>query len=392
MSDEYILDDVVETFSDEDTLMSDIRNNPVKWLLSVTLNDFKQNKLEWIAMSIFLGLGIFSSLLPSNFFFDYFPGEANTADPSPLGAVLWVLSGFSIYVHILTVPFLTSYYNLKKRYVFGSFIGLSGSILLASNLPNFIFNGNDTELFSLIGAALCIPMTVPMLLALKNKKKLLDPGKERITWCTLLSTAILVYAMSTVGTFVEDISSFACGEQAYGSECEGQEEARYGTFVATVAAISWAWPRGKKSHDPNTCPNCGNSNCCLFNQNKSRNQGGNVASGLFIAMGESTNADGIARFSEAEANKILAELNSKNWGLPTGLEWIITGVSCQDDAGALLSEVDAIGGATDSCDALQYRYGGSANDTQQDRSASTWPRGKKIIDDLSDDFLDGLKD
>ena len=109
-------------------------------------------------------------------------------------------------------------------------------------------------------------------------------------------------------------------------------------------------------------------------------------------MGESTNADGIARFSEAEANKILAELNSKNWGLPTGLEWIITGVSCQDDAGALLSEVDAIGGATDSCDALQYRYGGSANDTQQDRSASTWPRGKKIIDDLSDDFLDGLKD
>ena len=28
MSDEYILDDVVETFSDEDTLLSDIRFNP----------------------------------------------------------------------------------------------------------------------------------------------------------------------------------------------------------------------------------------------------------------------------------------------------------------------------------------------------------------------------
>ena len=37
MSDEYILDDVVETFSDEDTLMSDIRNNPVKWLLSLAV-------------------------------------------------------------------------------------------------------------------------------------------------------------------------------------------------------------------------------------------------------------------------------------------------------------------------------------------------------------------
>ena len=37
MTDEYILDDVVETFSDEDTLMSDIRNNPVKWLLSLAV-------------------------------------------------------------------------------------------------------------------------------------------------------------------------------------------------------------------------------------------------------------------------------------------------------------------------------------------------------------------
>ena len=117
-----------------------------------------------------------------------------------------------------------------------------------------------------------------------------------------------------------------------------------------------------------------------------------MASGLFIAMGRSANTDGIARFSESEAKKILAELNSENWGLPTGLEWIITGVSCEEDAGALLSEVDAMGGATDSDDALEYRYGGSADDTQQDRSASTWPRGKKIIDDLSDDFLDGLKD
>ena len=37
MSDEYILDDVIETDSDEDTLLSDIRNNPVKWLLSMAI-------------------------------------------------------------------------------------------------------------------------------------------------------------------------------------------------------------------------------------------------------------------------------------------------------------------------------------------------------------------
>ena len=37
MSDEYILNDVIETFSDEDTLLSDIQNNPVKWLLSLAV-------------------------------------------------------------------------------------------------------------------------------------------------------------------------------------------------------------------------------------------------------------------------------------------------------------------------------------------------------------------
>ena len=37
MTDEYILDDVIETFSDEDTLLSDIQNNPVKWILSLAI-------------------------------------------------------------------------------------------------------------------------------------------------------------------------------------------------------------------------------------------------------------------------------------------------------------------------------------------------------------------
>ena len=45
MSDEYILDDVVETFSDEDTLMSDIRNNPVKWLLSMAASALVRHTL-----------------------------------------------------------------------------------------------------------------------------------------------------------------------------------------------------------------------------------------------------------------------------------------------------------------------------------------------------------
>ena len=65
-------------------------------------------------------------------------------------------------------------------------------------------------------------------------------------------------------------------------------------------------------------------------------------------------------------------------------------VSCEDDTGALLSEVDVFAGATDACEALQYRYAPML--VMAGAIGWAWPRGKKIIDDLSDDFLDGLKD
>ena len=64
--------------------------------------------------------------------------------------------------------------------------------------------------------------------------------------------------------------------------------------------------------------------------------------------------------------------------------------SCEDEAGSLLSEVDVLSGASDACSALTYRYAPLLGMVAAISWA--WPKGKKIIDDLSDDFLDGLKD
>jgi hypothetical protein len=64
--------------------------------------------------------------------------------------------------------------------------------------------------------------------------------------------------------------------------------------------------------------------------------------------------------------------------------------SCEDEAGALLSEVDVLSGASDACSALSYRYAPVLG--MVFAIGYAWPKGKKIIDDLSDDFLDGLKD
>ena len=247
MSDEFILDDVIETFSDEDTLLSDIQNNPVKWILSLAII------VPGMAYTM-SGETSYSAALTAW-------GLAESMD--------WILAVFvtgQLFIAPLSCYFLARTGNVAP----GLFIAMGGSAILIAN-PMEI-----AEFSEAIGwpfAIFCIALSLPMLLVLKSKKKLLDPGKERITWCTLLSTAILVY---------------------------------------TLAAIV-------------------------------------PSSGVALAN-----------------------------------------FSCEDEAGSLLSEVDVLSGVSDACTALNYRYGPVIG--MVFAISWAWPRGKKIIEDLSDDFLDGLKD
>ena len=247
MTDEYILDDVIETFSDEDTLLSDIQNNPVKWILSLAII------IPGMAYTM-SGENSYSSALTSW-------GISESFD--------WILAVFvtgQLFIAPLSCYFLARTGNVAP----GLFIAMGGSAILVAN-PLEI--ADFSEAIGWPFAIFCIALSVPMLLVLRSKKELLDPGKERITWCTLLSTAILVY---------------------------------------TVAAI---------------VPSSG------------------------VALAD---------------------------------------FSCDDDAGSLLSEVDVFSGVSNACSALTYRYGPVVGMVLAIGWA--WPRGKKIIEDLSDEFLDGLKD
>ena len=337
MSDEYILDDVVETFSDEDTLMSDIiRNNPVKWLLSMAV----------------IGPGAAYTLSGKT---SYEAALENWGLPTGLE---WILAVF-VTGQLVIAPLSCYYLSRTGNVASGIFIAMGGSAILVAN-PDEIARfsvalGWPFFLF-------CVALSAPMLLVLKNKKKLLDPGKERLTWCTLLSTAIMMYTVAAVVP--------SAGIALYDFSCEGDAgatlesnislsdachvmEFRYTPMLGMAAAIGLAWPRGKKSLEEEVCTHCGSKNCCL-KSSKTKDE---------------NSLDGI---KDGEKSALLTPI--------------------QDDAGALLGKVDVTEGATNACQALQYRDGGSTDDTQQDKSASTWPRGRKIIDDLSDDFLDGLKD
>mgnify|MGYP007107475526 FL=1 len=247
MSDEYILDDVIETFADEDTLLSDIQNNPVKWLLSLAI--------------IIPGIAYTMVEEPS-----YASAMAAWGLPENMDWVLAIFVTGQLFIAPLSCYLLARTGNVAP----GLFIAMSGSAIL---LANPIEIAEFSESIGWPFAIFCVALSMPMLVVLKSKKKLLDPGKERLTWCTLLSTSILVF---------------------------------------TIAAI---------------VPSSG------------------------VALAE---------------------------------------FSCEDDVGTLISEVGVLSGASDACSALTYRYAPIIGMTFAIGWA--WPKGKKIINDLSDDFLDGLKD
>ena len=302
MSDEYILDDVVETFSDEDTLMSDIRSNPVKWLLSMAV----------------IGPGAAYTLSGKT---SYEAALENWGLPTGLE---WILAVF-VTGQLFIAPLSCYYLSRSGNAASGLFIAMGGSAVLVAN-PDEIARFSEV-----LGASFflfCVALSTPMLMVLKNKKKLLDPGKERLTWCTLLSTAIMMYTVAAIvpsagvalidvsceddtGALLSETNIFAGATDA----CEALQY-RYAPILGMAAAIGWAWPRGKKSLEEEICPHCGSKNCCL------------------------------------KSSKTKDE--------------------------------NSLDGTKDG-----EKSDGQSDDSQQDTSVN---RGKKIIDDLSDDFLDGLKD
>ena len=302
MSDEYILDDVVETFSDEDTLMSDIRNNPVKWLLSMAV----------------IGPGIAYTLSGKTSY-----EAALDAWGLPTG-LEWILAVF-VTGQLFIAPLSCYYLSRTGNIAPGLFFAMGGSAILLAN-PGEI--ASFSEVLGASFALFCVALSTPMLMVLRNKKKLLDPGKERLTWCTLLSTAIMMYTVAAIvpsagvalidvsceddtGALLSETDIFAGATDA----CEALQY-RYAPMLVMAGAIGWAWPKGKKSLEEEVCPNCGSKNCCL------------------------------------KSSKTKDE--------------------------------NSLDGAKDG-----EKSDGQSDDSQQDTSVN---RGKKIIDDLSDDFLDGLKD
>ena len=171
MSDEYILDDVVETFSDEDTLLSDIRNNPVKWLLSLAV----------------VGPGMAYTMSAQ---VTYEAALENWGLPTGLEWILAIFVTGQLFIAPLSCYFLARTGNVAS----GLFIAMGGSAILVANPYEIAL---FSEAFGWPFFLFCVALSTPMLLVLKTKRNSSVPEKNA-SRCTLLSTAIMMYTVAAI--------------------------------------------------------------------------------------------------------------------------------------------------------------------------------------------------
>ena len=191
------MDETVEEYD----ILRDVRNNPVKWLLSL----------------IVIGPGLVYT----------FSGKTSFEHAMDS----WSLPGWSEFLFLILVPgqlyiVPLSCYILDRRRDFSSalFIAVCGSSILVAN-PNEI-----TEFVTIFGSLsflLYVGLSTPLVLVLRNKKWQLNPGSTRLMLSTLLATTIMLYTVAAFG-----------GESL-------PYKYRYAPIFGMAMAIGWAWPKGR---------------------------------------------------------------------------------------------------------------------------------------------------
>ena len=203
---EYILDDIIEEFFDEDSIEQDIHHHPVSWCLA-----------------------LFSILPPLVMVLLEIKDPVNgdeLASLGPLQSIVGLIMELMATYQFAIAPALCFGLAYRRHMAPAVLVAMgSSAILLASDtFVDVITN----DIFSVVIAVIAI---APFVIVLRNKRNQLNPGRSRQIWATLMATSILMFS---VGTLVPAISKIA-----------EYENYAWASLGLVVIAIGWAWPRGR---------------------------------------------------------------------------------------------------------------------------------------------------
>lgn len=230
----FILEDVIEEFMDEDSIEQDIHQHPLSWCIALLI----------------VTPPLVAALLQMN--------DPRT-DPAldslgPLQSIVGLVMYMMLQTQLFVAPIACFALAFRRHLAPAVLVAMGSSAIMLiwwKQLQEPVFWPDG--IWSPVVAAACL---VPFIIVLRKKRMQLNPGRSRQVWATLMATSILMFAVATLvpavvmyaeeefcPPFEGDMDQFY--PQLSPAPCEEPTMYGLGSLGLVVAAIGWAWPRGR---------------------------------------------------------------------------------------------------------------------------------------------------
>jgi len=229
----FIIEDVIEEFMDEDSIEQDIHQHPLSWCIALLI----------------VTPPLVAALLQMN--------DPRT-DPAldslgPLQSIVGLVMYMMLQTQLFIAP-IACFALAFRRHLAPAVLVAMGSSAIMLTLDISTQQGFWPD--GILGPVVAAACLAPFIIVLRKKRTQLNPGRSRQVWATLMATSILMFAVATlvpaVGMYAdEEFCPPFEGEmdqfypQLSPAPCDEPTMYGLGSLGLVVAAIGWAWPRGR---------------------------------------------------------------------------------------------------------------------------------------------------
>jgi len=219
----FIIEDVIEEFMDEDSIEQDIHQHPISWGIALLI--------------------VTPPLVAALLQMDDPRTDSALDSLGPLQPIVGSVMALMLQTQFIVAP-IACFALAHRRHLAPAVLVAMGSSAIILTIDNF--TEITDAMWGPVIAAVCL---APFVIVLRNKRTQLNPGRSRQVWATLMATSILMFAVATLVPAVAsygEAEACATGTLTVDAECV-DEWSTYGwaSIGLVVAAIGWAWPRGK---------------------------------------------------------------------------------------------------------------------------------------------------
>ena len=221
----FIIEDVIEEFMDEDSIEQDIHHHPVSWCIALLI--------------------VTPPLVAALMQMDDPRTDPALDSLGPLQSIVGLVMFLMLQTQLFIAP-IACFALAFRRHLAPAVLVAMGSSAIMLTLDISTQQGFWPE--GVLGPLVAAACLAPFIIVLRKKRTQLNPGRSRQVWATLMATSILMFAVATLVPAVASYgeADFCTEAEIVDTECvDGWQTYGWGSIGLVVAAIGWAWPRGR---------------------------------------------------------------------------------------------------------------------------------------------------